>query len=136
MSDILDRASEMYNNTNTAFIFTEGVRRIQKDFTNLRGESQRPINHSVMKVSFLTGRRHKENCAGPRAHPSTLHPLPAPAGIFMSRQEEPALLERKRTSYLIFQLTQVYFTKKNIKYNVNSSCKYFANIEKYCKTIP
>lgn len=48
-----------------------------------------------MKVSFPTGRRQKEHLAGPRAHAATLHPLPAPAGIFMRREEQTSLQEKR-----------------------------------------
>lgn len=100
-------AGWMYNNTKTAFIFTDGVSRIQKDFLISRGESQRPINQLVMKVSFPTGRRQKANCAGLRVCSTTLHPLPAPAGIFMSRKEETALPseEENPSSIILLQHT-------------------------------
>lgn len=87
----------------TAFIFIEGGEGNPKRLSNLRGESQRPINQPVMKVSFPTGRRQKENCAGPRACSTTLHPLPAPAGIFMGREEDSVVWEEEKLNS-IFQL--------------------------------
>lgn len=65
-----------------------------KRLSKLQGESQRLINQPVMKAAFLMGRRQKANFVAQRARPTTLQPLPAPAGIFMSR-DDTAVKERK-----------------------------------------
>lgn len=81
---------DVQKHKNSIFIYRAGEEN-SKRLSNLWGESQRPINQPVMKVSFPTGRRQKANCAGLRGP----HPFPAPAGIFMSREEETAFQERK-----------------------------------------
>lgn len=73
-----------------ALIFLEKPKRLSK----LQGESQRLINQLVMKAAFLMGRRQKANFAAQRARHTTLQPLSAPAGIFMSR-DDTAVKERK-----------------------------------------
>lgn len=65
-----------------------------KRLSKLQGESQRLINQPVMKAAFLMGRRQKANFAAQRARPTTLQPLSAPAGIFMSG-DDTAVKERK-----------------------------------------
>ena len=94
--------------------FYRGGEENPKRLSNLWGESQRPINQPVMKVSFPTGGRQKANCAGPRAHTTTaLHPLPAPAGIFMSVEEETAFAreeEKRFTPSSICSVSSVVYT--------------------------
>lgn len=79
---------EIWRSTRTTkslfFFFKERKRRLKR-ISKLKGESHRPINQPVMKICFLMGRKQKANCAGLRACPTILKPLPAPAGIFMGR---------------------------------------------------
>lgn len=55
--------------TQKQHLFLKKGEKNPKRLSNLRGESQQPINQPVMKVSFPTGRRQKANCAGSRAPP-------------------------------------------------------------------
>lgn len=69
------------------------MRQIYKRLYNLWGN---PTAHkSASDDSFFSDREEAErHCVHPRAHPTTLQPLPEPTGIFTSRPD------RKRTENL------------------------------------
>lgn len=107
--DFPDSEREKTKQNPALFSKNQGWRESKRTFP-----SQGSINQQVMKVSFPTGRRQKEHLAGPRAHAATLHPLPAPAGIFMRREEQTSLRE-KRNHHFGFHMQHMSYDHGTVR---------------------